>query len=119
MSPELEGRIKTQKAEEMVQEANPISVIITLQQDSKFSGTLDRLVIQPGKFKLTVMMLIDEAVGFMSQIWSHGSNGDIKSIDVINDMHDFNLSDGCKLNKAVIKNIDHLAGVCHVFIDIA
>lgn len=124
MSPELEGRLKEQQAaEELSQQATPVSVILTLPlivdgSRKKFSGTLDRVVIGSGVIKVTMLMLIDEAVHLISAL--HDSIDTVERIEIMSDTKEIELCHNpVRVQKSILKDIDHLTGVCRVFIDIA
>lgn len=123
MSPELQGRIKQEEqAEQLTQQASPVCIVFTvpaaLDVAKKFSGTLDRLVMGSGVTKLTVSMLIDEAVELISALCD--SSGTIDEIEMVGDTKEAKLcGKTVHTKKSVLKDIDHLVGVCRVFIDIA
>jgi len=122
MSPELQGRIKQEEqAVQLTQQASPVCIIFDvpgLGANKKFSGTLVRLVMGSGITKLTVSMLIDEAVDLISALCD--SSGAIDEIEMVGDIKEVKLCGKLvHIKKSVLKDIDHLVGVCRVFIDIA
>lgn len=118
MSPELQERFQQkEQAAEIVKDVNPVSIIINFDNlKDVVSGTLKRMSIEKNRTKLTVIMLIDDALQLVDLI-NRGHL--VGKIDVLSDSKDIVMLTACRVQKTVIKEINHVSSICHVCIDIA
>ena len=122
MSPELENRFSegTLAPEKSVEipEASSLSVIFDFSSGLVLSGNVHRLVAGPeGKLKVTVSMLIDEAVSLISIVRSSSSHVHCASVRMVSEKSDILLQASASyIQKVVMKDIDCFTGICHVLV---